>query len=133
MDDRELVSSAVEYMRRAYAPYSRFKVGAALLCGDGTVFGGCNIENASYGATLCAERAAFAKAVSDGNTAFAALAVVGGLDGEITDYTAPCGICRQFMSEFCTEDFTVVLYDGRDIKKTTLGGLLPDSFSLKKE
>lgn len=133
MDDMELVTAAFGYMERARAPYSHFKVGAALLCADGTVFGGCNIENASYGATMCAERCAASTAVAEGKTEFVKIAVVGGHDGIIKDFTAPCGICRQFLSELCGAEFEVLLYDGENIKKKTLGELLPDSFSLEKE
>ena len=130
MDEKRLVSLAIEAMAHAYVPYSGYKVGAALLCADGTVYQGCNIENASYGATNCAERTAFFKAVYDGHRAFTAMAVCGGKDGIITGYFPPCGICRQVMSEFCGDDFVVYLPGaGKEYKTMTLAELLPGGFS----
>lgn len=125
----KLASLAIEAMRRAYAPYSGYKVGAALLCADGTVYQGCNIENGSYGATNCAERTAFFKAVYDGHREFTAIAVCGGKDGVISDVFPPCGICRQVMREFCADDFRVYLV-GKDgvCTERTLAQILPDSF-----
>lgn len=125
----KLASLAIEAMRRAYAPYSGYKVGAALLCADGTVYQGCNIENGSYGATNCAERTAFFKAVYDGHREFTAIAVCGGKDGVISDVFPPCGICRQVMREFCADDFRVYLV-GKDgvCTERTLSQILPDSF-----
>ncbi len=125
----KLASLAIEAMRRAYAPYSGYKVGAALLCADGTVYQGCNIENGSYGATNCAERTAFFKAVYDGHREFTAIAVCGGKDGVISDVFPPCGICRQVMREFCADDFRVYLV-GKDgvCMERTLEQILPDSF-----
>ena len=105
MDLKELCALAVEAMGHAYAPYSGYKVGAALLCADGTVYQGCNIENASYTPTVCAERTAFFKAVYDGHRDFTAIAVCGGKDGVITGAFPPCGVCRQVMREFCGDDF----------------------------
>lgn len=126
----KLIQQAMEAMGRAYAPYSGFHVGAALLCADGTIYTGCNIENASYGATNCAERTAFFKAVSDGHRNFTAIALCGGLGGQIRDYCAPCGICRQVMREFCNDDFTIhIIGPDSQIKTCTLGQLLPGSFS----
>ncbi|MBQ3162805.1 MAG: cytidine deaminase [Oscillospiraceae bacterium] len=122
----ELLSIADKAMKNAYAPYSEFKVGAALLCSDGTVFTGCNIENATYGATNCAERTAIFKAVSEGHRDFEAIAIVssGG------DETFPCGICRQVMAEFAPE-LKIILRDKNGIEAIyQLSELLPKSFSL---
>ena len=129
MEPKELGKLAVEAMAHAYAPYSGYQVGAALLCADGTVYQGCNIENGSYGATNCAERTAFFKAVYDGHRRFSAIAVCGGKNGQITDVFPPCGICRQVMREFCEDDFKVYLI-GRDgaYLERTLADILPDSF-----
>lgn len=132
MDVKALIAAAVEAMGHAYAPYSGYKVGAALLCADGTVYGGCNIENGSYGATNCAERTAFFKAVYDGHRDFSAIAVCGGKDGIISDVFPPCGICRQVMREFCEDNFKIYLVgkDGTYMERT-LAQLLPDSFRPK--
>ncbi|MBQ7038299.1 MAG: cytidine deaminase [Clostridia bacterium] len=116
-------------MMNAYAPYSEFCVGAALLCADGSVYTGCNIENAGYSATNCAERTAFFKAISDGKKAFTAIAVCGGKNGTLTDtLVSPCGICRQVMREFCDDDFEIYLVTESTVKTMTLGELLPVSF-----
>lgn len=124
-----LVQRALAARERAYVPYSRFAVGAALLCGDGTVYAGCNIECASYPGTNCAERTAIFKAVSEGRRDFAAIAVVGGPAGMAPDSVCPpCGICRQVMREFCGEDFVIALWDGRETQTYTLAQLLPVSF-----
>ena len=127
----ELVNLAKEARARAYVPYSGFSVGAALLCKDGRIYQGCNIENAAFGPTVCAERTAFFKAVYDGERDFEAIAVVGGRAGEeITGLFPPCGVCRQVMREFCGLDFK--LYLGREngaFETKTLGELLPMSFS----
>lgn len=130
MEHIELINKAKQAMTAAYAPYSGFRVGAALLCADGTVYTGCNIENASYSPTLCAERTAFAKAVSDGKRDFTAIAVCGGKGGVITGLCTPCGVCRQVMAEFCKEDFEVILVKPDGCEVRTLSQLLPDSFSL---
>ncbi len=132
MTDEKLVSLATEAMDKAYTPYSDFKVGAALLCKNGKIYTGCNIENASFSPTVCAERTAFFKAVSDGEKDFIKIAVVGGKQGKISDFCTPCGVCRQVMSEFCDEDFEVILYNGKDISNKTLSQLLPFGFRLKK-
>lgn len=127
---QELVAMAVEAMGHAYVPYSGYKVGAALLCADGTVYLGCNIENASFTPTVCAERTAFFKAVFDGHRDFTAIAVVGGRDGIITGFFPPCGVCRQVMREFCRDDF--MLYMGGangTIEAHSLREILPYSFS----
>ena len=133
MTPEDLITKAKEAMLHAYAPYSGYKVGAALLCGDGTVYCGCNIENASFTPTVCAERSAIFKAVYDGQREFAAIAVCGGKDGEITGAFPPCGVCRQVMREFCGDDFAVYMVTGPESYETcTLSQLLPYSFSLEK-
>ena len=128
MTREQLVSMACEAMQRAYAPYSGFQVGAALLTKSGTVYCGCNIENAAYGPTNCAERTAFFQAVYEGEREFAAIAVVGGMHGDVQDYTAPCGVCRQVMREFCDDGFEVYLWNGKTCRTYTLAQLLPLSF-----
>ena len=128
----DLIEKALEARKNAHAPYSDFYVGAALLTADGEIFLGANIENGSYGATICAERSAFCSAISSGKRTFSAIAIVGGKkDDDISDFCPPCGICRQFMAEFCSPDFEILLYNGKETKKTTLASLLPDSFNLK--
>ena len=129
MTPEQLIDQAKEAMTRAYAPYSGFFVGAALLCADGTVYQGCNIENASFSPTVCAERTAIFKAVSEGRREFSALAVCGGKGGIIEGFFPPCGVCRQVMREFCGDDFPVYLAgaDGSWQVKT-LAELLPLSF-----
>ena len=129
MNPEKLVELAKEAMARAYCPYSGYKVGAALLCADGTVYQGCNIENASFTPTICAERTAFFKAVYDGHRDFKAIAVCGGKDGVIEGQFPPCGVCRQVMREFCPDDFTVYLVDKDGFDAVTLAQLLPYSFS----
>lgn len=131
ISDEQLISCAKEARAFAYAPYSHFTVGAALLCEDGTVIKGCNVENASYGATNCAERTAFFKAVSEGKKDFEAIAIVGGRDDKEADTTCPpCGVCRQVMREFCNENtFRIVLLGaGGEPFSVTLKELLPLSF-----
>lgn len=132
MDDVSLIEIALQARLKAYAPYSHFLVGAALLADDGTLIDGCNIENASYGATNCAERCAFFKAVSEGITKFRSIAICGGdeKESELSGYAYPCGICRQVMREFCDEnEFTVIIARSTsDYKKFTLKELLPYSF-----
>ena len=131
MTPQELIELAKEAMSRAYTPYSGFRVGAALLCADGSIYQGCNIENAAYSPTNCAERTAFFRAIYDGHREFSALAVCGGKDGIITGFCPPCGVCRQVMREFCREDFPVYIAgaDGQ-FQTRTLSQLLPDSFTL---
>ena len=130
MTPEQLIILAKEAMTRSYSPYSGFKVGAALLCSDGTVYQGCNIENAAFSPTICAERTAIFKAVSEGKRDFAAIAICGGKDGVITGYFPPCGVCRQVMTEFCSGDVPIYLAgaDGTWQVKT-LAELLPLSFS----
>ena len=130
MTPEKLIKLAVEAMGHAYAPYSGYKVGAALLCADGSVFQGCNIENASYGVTNCAERTALFKAVYDGKRDFSAIAICGGKDGVIAGLFPPCGVCRQVMREFCSQDFKVYMITPEGYEERTLAQLLPDSFSL---
>ena len=130
MKDMDLIRLAEEARQNAYAPYSGYTVGAALLCADGTVTVGCNVENASYGATLCAERSAIVRAVADGKRDFVAIAVVGGKAGRAPEtFFSPCGICRQVLREFCRDDFRVLIGNGNEIVSQTLGELLPNSFS----
>ena len=129
MTDLELIQTAIEARKRAYAPYSGFFVGAALLTADGRVFTGCNIENAAFTPTNCAERTAFFKAVSEGVRAFEAIAVVGGKGEEPSEFCAPCGVCRQVMAEFCSPDFRIVLGNEKNQTVYTLSDLLPASFS----
>ncbi len=129
-DKNALVGTACEARLKAYSPYSGFCVGAALLCDNGKVYDGANIENSSYGGTNCAERTAFFRAVMAGERGFSAIAIVGSKRGEeISSFCAPCGICRQVMSEFCSSDFEILLYDGKEIRTYTLGDLLPESFN----
>lgn len=126
-DYKALISKAIDARERSYSPYSHFRVGSALLCENGSIYTGCNIENASYVETVCAERTAIFKAISNGEHNFSAIAIVGGLD-QITDYTYPCGSCRQVLSEHCTNELEIVLFDGESIKLCTLGELFPSSF-----
>ena len=125
-----LIEEAMKYRLRAYSPYSHYMVGAALLTVSGNVFGGCNIENASYGATNCAERTAIFKAVSEGERDFAAIAIVGGpAGGTLQSSISPCGVCRQVMQEFCRPDFKIYLAWGEeDYREFTLAQLLPLGF-----
>ena len=132
MTPEKLIDLAKEAMTHAYAPYSGYKVGAALLCADGGVYMGCNIENAAYGPTNCAERTAVFKAVYDGQRDFTAIAVCGGKDGEITGSFPPCGVCRQVLREFCADDFKIYMVDGDSYKMVTLADLLPYSFQAEK-
>lgn len=129
-EEKVLVRQALEARKLAYAPYSGYTVGAALLTADGHPYLGGNIENASYGATNCAERTAFFKAVSEGEREFAAIAIAGGRDGEApVEYAYPCGICRQVMQEFCRDDFVIyVVKSEREYQSYTLKELLPFGF-----
>lgn len=127
MDRSNLIQAAFAAKERSYAPYSKFHVGAALLAEGGRIYTGCNIENAAFSPTCCAERTAVFKAVSEGERSFLAIAVVGDKDG----YLAPCGVCRQVMAEFCdSESFQVILArSAEDFKVYTLKDLLPKAFS----
>ncbi len=132
MNEKELCKEAVDAMKNAYAPYSGYKVGAALLTEKGKLFAGCNIENAAYTPTVCAERVALFNAISSGERNFTAIAVAGGKDGVISGAFPPCGVCRQVMAEFCAPDFTVLVVTGEDsYKKYTLNELFPQAFTPK--
>ena len=126
----KLIDTAIEQLKFSYTPYSNFKVGAALLAKNGEIFTGCNIENASYTPTNCAERTAFFKAVSEGVREFRAICIVGGKDGKLTEYTAPCGVCRQVMMEFCDpKTFQIILaVDKERYEIYTLEELIPLGF-----
>ncbi len=129
MTREALCAAAIQAMGKAYAPYSGYKVGAALLTADGKVYTGCNIENASYTPTVCAERTAIFKAVSEGDRDFAMIAICGGKDGAITGAFPPCGVCRQVMAEFCGKDMPVLMVSGESsYTECTLGELLPYAF-----
>jgi cytidine deaminase, homotetrameric len=127
----ELVALAKEARERSYCPYSKYAVGAALLCADGTVYQGCNIENAAFGPTVCAERVAIFKAVYDGHRKFKAIAVAGGRAGEeVTGLFPPCGVCRQVLREFCGLDLMLYMAkENGEFESRTLGEMLPLSFS----
>lgn len=126
----KLIDTAIEQLKFSYTPYSIFKVGAALLTKSGKIYTGCNIENASYTPTNCAERTAFFKAVSEGVRDFQAICIVGGKNGKLTEYTAPCGVCRQVMMEFCNpKTFQIILaVDKERYEIYTLGELMPLGF-----
>lgn len=130
MDDRQLIQTAIDNLSNSYVPYSHFHVSAALLCKDGTVYTGSNIENAAYSATVCAERSAFFRALNEGKRDFEAIVICGGMNGVITDYCAPCGVCRQVMREFCRPDeFRIILAKTTDDYRVfTLEELLPLGF-----
>ena len=136
MNYEELIKTATEMTKRSYVPYSHFHVGAALLDSNGKVWTGCNIENAAYGPSNCAERTAVFKAVSEGARSFEAIAIVGGPEDEngkvqIQDFCPPCGVCRQVLSEFCDREVKLILANGNGEQKVfTLAELLPESFSL---
>ena len=127
---QKLIRTALGQLAFSYAPYSHFHVGAALLAKNGTVYRGCNIENAAYTPSNCAERTAFFKAVSEGVNEFSAICVVGGMNGEVTEYTPPCGVCRQVMMEFCDpEEFEIILAtDPEHYQVFRLKELLPMGF-----
>lgn len=130
MPVQEMIAKALEAMKHSYAPYSGFRVGAALLAKNGTIYLGCNIENAAYTPTNCAERTAFFKAVSEGVREFAGICIVGGQNGVPTGFTAPCGVCRQVMMEFCDpKEFRIILAaDEEHYQIWTLEELLPMGF-----
>ena len=128
MTDRELYETALKMTERAYAPFSNFKVGAALLTTDGKVFTGVNVENSSLGGTISAERTAFVKAISEGEYSFEKIAVVAN-EGEAW----PCGICRQFMKEFCDDDFRIITGNDADsLRVFTMAEILPEGFRLSR-
>ena len=133
MDKKDLFILAKEAMEKSYAPYSNYNVGAVLLCKNGYTYKGCNIENASYSLTNCAERTALFSAIANGEKEFKAICIVGGKNGKITDYAMPCGICRQALAEFCDANFKVYVgVNEDDIKEFALDELLPYSFNKSK-
>lgn len=134
MNNNELVCLALDAREKSYSPYSGFAVGAALLCKNGKVYTGCNIENSAFSPTVCAERTAFFKAVSEGEKEFVKIAVVGGKsENEFPEnYCPPCGVCRQVMKEFCTDDFEVIMAkSAEDYIVMTLNEILPAGFDNK--
>ena len=128
MTDKELLLKAMEARELAYAPYSNHKVGAALIGKSGKLYTGCNVENAAYTPTNCAERTAIFKAVSEGEREFTAIAVVGGVGDKLSEVCAPCGVCRQVLAEFCDADLRIILGTPEKIITSTLAELLPLSF-----
>lgn len=124
----QLINEAIRVRENSYSPYSNFKVGASILCKNGKIYTGCNIENSAYSECICAERVALSKAISEGECEFLAISIVGGKN-EITDFVYPCGACRQFLSELCSPQLEVVLFNGKESRATTLGDLLPSSFN----
>lgn len=131
VSEKELIEKAVKMLEFSYAPYSHFHVGSALLSENDKIFTGCNVENAAYGPSNCAERTAVFKAVSEGERKFKAICIVGGYEGKIKDYCPPCGVCRQVLREFCQPDFKIILAKStEEYKIFTLAELLPESFSL---
>lgn len=129
MTNEKLMQAAKKSRQRSYSPYSHFSVGAALLTNGGKIYTGANIENASYPATICAERVAIFKAISENERKFEKIAISGDCD----DFCFPCGVCRQVMSEFCGDNFKIILQNKNEIKEFTLGELLPYSFKLKED
>ena len=129
MTNEELCNMAVTAMDHSYSPYSGYRVGAALETSDGLTFTGCNIENASFSPTVCAERTAVFKAISEGHTKFRAIAIAGGKNGKITGIFPPCGVCRQVLAEFCSSDFLILLVKPDGYETHTLGEFLPFGFS----
>ena len=131
MTSEELIKIAFAARNYAYAPYSHFKVGAALLTKSGRVYTGCNIENASFPAGVCAEKVAISKAISEGDKELLKIAIVGGNENEEEpkDFCSPCGICRQTMAEFCDKDFEIILFDDGEPRIFSLDQMLPHSFT----
>ena len=132
MTDMELCSKALEAMKNSYSPYSNYAVGAALLCANGKVYTGCNIENSAFSPTVCAERTAIFKAVSEGEKVFLKIAIAAKKANENTldEAVSPCGVCRQVMREFCDSNFEILsVKNNGEYSKYTLGELLPHSFS----
>ena len=128
MTDLELMKLAVQAREKSYSPYSNFKVGAALLGKSGKVYLGCNIENAAYTPTNCAERTAIFKAVSEGEKEFSAIAIVGGKGEQLASFCAPCGVCRQVLAEFCDKDFRLILGTPDNFSAYAFSEILPYSF-----
>ena len=136
---QRLINRAFEIRKMAYTPYSNFNVGAALLCGNGKIYVGCNIENGAYGPSICAERVAFVEAIKNDERDFDAIAIVTGPKGaDVYEMGSPCGVCRQFMSEFCDDDFKIIMTkmsnDGKliDSKTFAMNEILPERFKLKE-
>ena len=134
----DLISNAFETRKKAYAPYSNYKVGAALLCKNGKIYLGCNIENGAFSPTICAERVAFVEAIKNGERDFESIAIVTGPENaDVYEMGSPCGVCRQFMSEFCEDDFKIIMTKIKsngellDSKEFTMNDILPDRFKLK--
>lgn len=135
---QDLIERAFQVRKKAYSPYSHFKVGAALLCKNGNVYEGCNIENGAFSPTICAERVAFVEAIKNGEREFEAVAIVTGpKDANVYEMGSPCGVCRQFMSEFCNDDFKIIMTKIKsngeliDSKELTMDEILPKRFKLK--
>ena len=130
IEDKDLIKQALEARKKSYSPYSHFQVGAAILTEDGEVYTGCNIENAAFSPTNCAERTALFKAVSEGKRKFVKIAIVGGREGEVVDYCPPCGVCRQVIREFVNpKQFQIILAKSEtQYKEYTLSQLLPEDF-----
>ena len=128
MTDKQLMKIAVNAREMSYSPYSNFRVGAALLGLSGKVYTGCNVENAGYSPTNCAERTALFKAISEGEREFSAIAIVGGSGDKLNDFCPPCGVCRQVLAEFCDKDFRFILGTPDNIKVVTMEEILPYSF-----
>ena len=135
---QDLIERAFQVRKKAYSPYSNFKVGAALLCKNGNVYEGCNIENGAFSPTICAERVAFVEAVKNGEREFEAVSIVTGpKDANVYEMGSPCGVCRQFMSEFCNDDFKIIMTKIKsngeliDSKEFTMDEILPKRFKLK--
>lgn len=134
LNGEELINIAESARKNAYAPYSDFCVGAAILTKSGRIYTGCNVENASYGATCCAERNAFGQAIADGERAFSKIAIVGALRDQKADTPCmPCGICRQVMREFCDDGFEILISSKKGVLRYTLKELLPSSFQIPAE
>ena len=131
IDHKALLDFAAEARKRSYSPYSKFRVGAALLTEDDKVYLGCNIENASYGVTCCAERTALFTAVAAGERHFKALALVGGQNDTPDDLIFPCGVCRQALAEFCPSDMPIIVKSGESFEVYTLSDVLPKAFTPK--
>ncbi len=129
MTNKQLITIAQEMRDKSYSPYSHFAVGAALLAKSGKVYTGCNIENAGFTPTICAERVAFFKAVSEGEREFEKIAIVGGRHGEVADFCAPCGVCRQVMTEWVDDDFTLILGNKDNFKEYPFSEVMPYRFT----
>ncbi len=133
MNKFELFNIAKDNLKNSYALYSNYNVSAVIVCKNGNIYKGCNIENSSYSVTNCAERTALFSAISNGEKDFEAIMVVGGKNGVITDYAMPCGVCRQALAEFCDSNFKIYVgINENDIKEFTLEELLPYSFDKTK-